>query len=76
MMLLDGQSQNTDFACQGPLPHLEMVRKHQDSLRVLSRAGECIQEHMSKLEQRYQAKLVATLERPDDDEGRLGLLCV
>jgi len=64
-MFLDRNHWNTDFALSGPMPHHDLSRKHQDSFRMLSRAGACVQQHVSKLEQRYPAKLTAMLEQPE-----------
>ena len=64
-MLGDRKVWDTDFAIPDVMSHRERASKHQDSFRMLSRAGACVQEHVSKLERRYPAKLTAMLEQPE-----------
>ena len=47
------------------IPHRVRAQQHQDAFRMLSRAGACIQEYVSRPEQGYPQKLIATLERPE-----------
>ena len=64
-MLCDRNEWDTDFAISDVMSHRDRAREHQDSFRMLSRAGACVQEHVSKLERRYPAKLTAMLEQPE-----------
>ena len=64
-MLCDRNEWDTDFAISDVMTHYDRARKHQESFRMLSRAGACVQEHVSKLERRYPAKLTAMLEQPE-----------